>query len=192
MFSFFLLLLLSGLGLVHVGGQQSGSDCPPPVGKFLSLNGWRYESNREIRVKVQRKAGGLVARLRVEDNQFYSSPKCSVLEDASTKLYNNFGIREEYDPQTFTRGKDCVVYLSRADFTEREVFMTILLIAEVTPGLSADCNVLVSSRASFVVEFCAANDRSKACTTNQGGPQGRNVPEVILYILTLRNKREHF
>ena len=176
----------------------------------------RYENNREIRVKVQRKAGGLVARLRVEDNRFfriqkkiqnmptkfihktqivytrykictkykqyknrfYSSPKCSVLEDASTKLYNNFGIREEYDPQTFTRGKDCVVYLSRTDFSEREVFMTILLIAEVTPGLSADCNVLVSSRASFVVEFCAPNDRSEACTTSQGGPQGRNVPEV--------------
>ena len=177
MFSVCLLLLLSGL-FVQVGGQQGGNDCPPPVGKFLSLNGWRYESNREIRVKVQRKAGGLVARLRVEDNRFYSSPKCSVLEDASTKLYNNFGIREEYDPQTFTRGKDCVVYLSRDDFTEREVFMTILLIAEVTPGLSADCNVLVSSRASFVVEFCAANDRSEACTTSQGGPQGRNVPEV--------------
>ena len=177
MFSVCLLSLLSGL-LVQVGGQQGGSDCPPPVGKFLSLNGWRYESNREIRVKVQRKAGGLVARLRVEDNRFYSSPKCSVLEDASTKLYNNFGIREEYDPQTFTRGKDCVVYLSRDDFTEREVFMTILLIAEVTPGLSADCNVLVSSRASFVVEFCSANDRSEACTTSQGGPQGRNVPEV--------------
>ena len=93
-------------------------------------------------------------------------------------LYNNFGIREEYDPQTFTRGKDCVVYLSRTDFSEREVFMTILLIAEVTPGLSADCNVLVSSRASFVVEFCAPNDRSEACTASQGGPQGRNVPEV--------------
>ena len=30
----------------------------------------RYENNREIRVKVQRKAGGLVARLRVEDNRF--------------------------------------------------------------------------------------------------------------------------
>ena len=114
---------------------------------------------------------------KIYKNRFYSSPKCSVLEDASTKLYNNFGIREEYDPQTFTRGKDCVVYLSRTDFSEREVFMTILLIAEVTPGLSADCNVLVSSRASFVVEFCAPNDRSEACTASQG-PQGRNVPEV--------------
>jgi hypothetical protein len=24
---------------------------------------------------------------------------CTVLEDARNKLYNNFGIREEYDPQ---------------------------------------------------------------------------------------------
>ena len=128
--------------------------------------------------KYAHKIQNMYTKYKKYKNRFYSSPKCSVLEDASTKLYNNFGIREEYDPQTFTRGKDCVVYLSRTDFSEREVFMTILLIAEVTPGLSADCNVLVSSRASFVVEFCAPNDRSEACTASQGGPQGRNVPEV--------------
>ena len=33
--------------------------------------------------------------------------------------------------QTFTRGKDCLVYLSSTDFTEREVEMTIILVAEV-------------------------------------------------------------
>ena len=95
----------------------------------------------------------------------------AVLEDARNDLYNNFGIREEYDPQTFTRGKDCVVYLARTDFREMTVDMTILLIAEVTPGLSTDCSVLVSSRAAFTIEFCEDNDRSESCT----GPAGRNV-----------------
>ena len=41
----------------------------------------RYENNREIRVKVQRKAGGLVARLRVEDNRFYK------IQNTQYKIY---------------------------------------------------------------------------------------------------------
>ena len=51
------------------------------------------------------------------------------------------------------------------------VDMTLLLIAEVTPGLANDCNVYVSSKAGFTVEFCASTDRSEACV----GPGGRNV-----------------
>lgn len=145
--------------------------CPPPVGQFLTLNGYPYNSSREITVKAKKTKNALVARLKVEDNQYYNSPKCSVLEDARNDLYNNFGIREEYDPQTFTRGKDCVVYLARTSFPENTVAMTILLIAEVTPGLSTSCSVLVSSRAAFTVEFCEKTDRSEACT----GPAGRNV-----------------
>ena len=46
-----LLWFLAGL-TVHVGGQQQDGDCPPPVGKFLSLNGWRYEDNREIKFQL--------------------------------------------------------------------------------------------------------------------------------------------
>ena len=30
-------------------------------------------------------------------------------------------VREEYDAQTFKRGKDCVIYLSQDTFTEKEV-----------------------------------------------------------------------
>ena len=46
-----LLWILPGL-TVHVVGQQQDGDCPPPVGKFLSLNGWRYENNREIKFHI--------------------------------------------------------------------------------------------------------------------------------------------
>ena len=105
----------------------------------------------------------MVARLGVNDNRFYSSPKCSVLEDARNDLYSNFGVKEEYDPVTFSRSKECIVYLSSTGFTQSRVDMTLLLIAEVTPGLSTDCNVYVSSRASFTVEFCSPQDQSQAC-----------------------------
>ena len=93
------------------------------------------------------------------------------LTNLRNSLYNNFGIREEYDPQTFTRGKDCVVYVAKTNFIETTVAMTILLIAEVTPGLSTSCSVLVSSRAAFTIKFCEETDRSDACT----GPAGRNI-----------------
>ena len=51
--------------------------CPPPVGQFLTLNGSPYKSNREITVKARKFKNALVARLKVEDNQYYNSPKCS-------------------------------------------------------------------------------------------------------------------
>ena len=69
----------------------------------------------------------------MRDNQFYSSPKCSVLEDAGSDLYSNFGVREEYDPVTFSRSKECIVYLSSTAFAQDRVDMTLLLIAEVGP-----------------------------------------------------------
>ena len=77
-------------------------------------------------------------------------------------MYNvekNF-YREEYDPVTFSRSKECIVYLANTGFNQMEVDMTLLLIAEVTPGLSTDCNVYVSSKASFTIEFCSQSDRS--------------------------------
>lgn len=79
--------------------------------------------------------------------------------------------REEYDPVTFSRSKECIVYVASTDFSQMRVDMTLLLIAEVTPGLSNDCNVYVSSKAGFTVEFCSSTDRSEACV----GPGGRNV-----------------
>ena len=48
----------------------------------------------------------LLARLGVKDNQFYSSPKCSVLEDARNDLYSNFGIRFAVSQKSF--GIECI------------------------------------------------------------------------------------
>ena len=105
----------------------------------------------------------MVARLGVNDNQFYSSPKCSVLEDAGNDLYSNFIVKEEYDPNDYPR-KDCLLYLDSTQFTQSQVPMTILLITEVTLGLSSECNQgPVSSKAAFTIQFCEAGDTDPAC-----------------------------
>ena len=155
----------------------SQGSCPPPVGQFITLNGQPYRDRALIKSRKEKQA--LVARLGVKDNQFYSSPKCSVQEDAGNDLYSNFGVREEYDPMTFSRSKECLLYLASTSFTQSLVPMTILLIAEVTPGLSSECNVYVSSRAAFTIQFCEAGDTDPACS----GLGPRNVeftggPEV--------------
>ena len=108
----------------------------------------------------------VVARLGVNDTQFYSSPKCSVLEDAGNDLYSNFVVREEYDPINFPR-KDCLLYLVSTCFTQSLVPMTILLIAEVTPSLSSKCNQgPVSSKAAFTIQFFEAGETDPACPVN--------------------------
>ncbi|XP_023327181.1 uncharacterized protein LOC111700485 isoform X3 [Eurytemora carolleeae] len=144
-------------GLVWLSVEQE--TCPPHVGQFVTLNNRPYQKE-PIVVKVKKKKGETVGRLRVEDNAYYGSPKCSILEDVKTNLYSNFRVREEYDAQTFKRGKDCVIYLSQDKFIENEVDMTILLIADVRPGLPDECQVIVSARASFTVQFCANDDWS--------------------------------
>ena len=156
---------------LFVGVTESQRDCPPPVGQFITLNGQPYRTSATAVIKARKERRAVVARLGVKDNQFYSSPKCSVLEDAGFDLYSNFGIREEYDPATFSRSKECIVYLASTGFRETRVPITLLLIAEVTPGLSTDCAVYVSSKASFTVEFCRTGDTSSQCL----GPGGRNV-----------------
>ena len=142
----------------------SQGSCPPPVGQFITLNGQTYRDRAGALIKARKERQALVARLGVKDNQFYNSPKCSVLEDAGNDLYSNFGIREEYDPVTFSRSKECLLYLASTSFTQSRVPMTILLIAEVTPGLSSECNVYVSSRAAFTIQFCEAGDTDPACS----------------------------
>ena len=157
--------------MICVSECQQLRDCPPPVGQFITLNDSPYRTSSQAVIKARKERRAVVARLGVKDNQFYSSPKCSVLEDAGKDLYSNFGIREEYDPATFSRSKECIVYLASAEFRESRVPITLLLIAEVTPGLSTDCNVYVSSKASFTLEFCSPGDSSAQCQ----GPGGRNV-----------------
>ena len=76
---------------------KSLCQCPPPVGQFITLNGETYRDSGAL-IKARKETRAVVARLGVKPNEFYSSPKCSVLEDARNDLYSNFGVKEEYDP----------------------------------------------------------------------------------------------
>jgi len=120
-----------------------------------------------------------VVRLSLRSNPYYSSPKCSVLETDNSNGYKYFGVREEYDAKTFTRKEECQVYLARTGFGEEEVQLTVLVIAQVIPGLSTECQVQMAARPSFRVKFCAEewscaqqeeddDDEEDADETNEG------------------------
>merc|ERR1712013_53086 len=129
--------------------------CPPPVSKFLKINKKRFKPLRENVVYMNEVVEEEVVRLSLRSNPYYSSPKCSVLETDNSNGYKYFGVREEYDAKTFTRKEECQVYLARTGFGEEEVQLTVLVIAQVIPGLSTECQVQMSARPSFRVKFCA-------------------------------------
>eukprot|EP00092_Neocalanus_flemingeri_P005639 GFUD01006073.1.p1 GENE.GFUD01006073.1~~GFUD01006073.1.p1 ORF type:complete len:455 (-),score=111.17 GFUD01006073.1:68-1432(-) len=129
--------------------------CPPPVSSFLKINSRRYTAMKEKVVYMNEVIEEQVARLSLKKNPYYSSPKCSVLETDNSNGYKYFGVREEYDAKTFTRKEECQVYLARTGFGKESLHLTVLVIAEVIPGMSTECQVQMSTRASFNVKFCA-------------------------------------
>ena len=76
-----------------------------------------------------------------------------MLENEVNDLHQVFGIREEYDLSTLSRGMACDVYLARTDFSQTAVSLSILVVAEVTPGLSAACELIVSERVVLTMRF---------------------------------------
>ena len=87
-----------------------------------------------------------------------------MLEDQTNDLHHNFGIREEYNISTFSRGMACDVYLARTEFNQTFVSLNILVVAEVTPGLSAGCDLAVSARVTVGIWF-GQNNESQANST---------------------------
>jgi hypothetical protein len=88
----------------------------------------------------------------------------AVLEDQTNDLHHNFGIREEYNISTFSRGMACDVYLARTEFNQTFVSLNILVVAEVTPGLSAGCHLAVSDRVRLEIWF-GQDNQSQANST---------------------------
>ena len=76
-----------------------------------------------------------------------------MLDDQGTTLHHVFGVREEYNLTTFSRGMACDVYLATTHFTQDVVPLSILVIAEVTPGLSAGCDLLLSTKIYLDIWF---------------------------------------
>lgn len=129
--------------------------CPPPVEQFLKMNKKSFKATKENVVYMNEVIEEEVVRLSLRKNPYYSSPKCSVLETDNSNGYKYFGVREEYDAKTFTRKEECQVYLARTGFGQESVHLTVLVIAQVIPGLSTECQVKMSARPSFHVKFCA-------------------------------------
>ena len=80
-----------------------------------------------------------------------------MLEESVEKLHHFFGIREEFDLSTFSRGTACDVYLSNGNFHQNIVFLAILVVAEVTPGLSAECELELSQILELEIRFGKTN-----------------------------------
>merc|ERR1712032_1621986 len=89
-----------------------------------------------------------------------SSPQCSVQEDPG-QLYSYFGVREEFNADTFSRGEQCQVYLARPGIPVNMVNLTLLVVAEVTPGLPTTCDVQVSVKVSMRISFCTKGEVCK-------------------------------
>ena len=147
------LLLYLMLYLIIV--QCEETFCPPPVSNFLKINRKNFRSSRESVIYMNKVTEEEIVRLSLRENPYYSSPKCSVLETDNNIGYKYFGVREEYDVKTFARKEECQVYLARTGFGEEKVELTVLVIAQVIPGLSTECQVEMSARPAFHVRFCA-------------------------------------
>ena len=76
-----------------------------------------------------------------------------MLDDEGTALHQVFGVREEYNLTTFSRGMGCDVYLATTHFTQDIVPLSILVIAEVTPGVSAGCDLILSTKIYLDIWF---------------------------------------
>jgi len=130
--------------------QSMALSCPPPVATFLSLDDQPYMNDNEEYVRVARKqVGEVVGTLRLSAaSPYFSSPQCSVQEDPE-QLYSYFGVREEFNADTFSRGEECQVYLARSGLPVSMVNLTLLVVAEVTPGLPITCDVQVMVKVCY-------------------------------------------
>merc|ERR1712012_1357205 len=142
--------------------QSMALSCPPPVATFLSLDDQPYMNDNEEYVGVARKqVGEVVGTLRLSAaSPYFSSPQCSVQEDPE-QLYSYFGVREEFNADTFSRGEECQVYLARSGLPVSMVNLTLLVVAEVTPGLPITCDVQVMVKVPMRIYFCTKGEKEK-------------------------------
>merc|ERR1719270_826853 len=133
-------------------------------------------NDNEEYVRVARKqVGGVVGTLRLSAaSPYFSSPQCSVQEDPE-QLYSYFGVREEFNADTFSRGEECQVHLARSGLPVSMVNLTLLVVAEVTPGLPITCDVQVMVKVSMRIYFCTKGEKEECKVPSSaiaGSPEG--------------------
>ena len=87
--------------------------------------------------------------------------------------FSHFGVREEYDLQSFRSAAECEVYLARPGLGAESVELRVMVITDLVAGLSSECRPQVAVRVALTVNFCAeewsCSNTTTATTTNTEG-----------------------
>ena len=51
--------------------------CPAPIGQYLSVNSQPHTSSTKMIIKTEKVQNMNICKIKVEDNLYYKSPKCS-------------------------------------------------------------------------------------------------------------------
>ena len=84
--------------------------------------------------------------------------------------FSHFGVREEYDLQSFRSAAECEVYLARPGLGAESVELRVMVITDLVAGLSSECRPQVAVRVALTVNFCAeewsCSNTTTTATTN--------------------------
>ena len=69
--------------------------------------------------------------------------------------FSHFGVREEYDIQSFQKTGECQVYLAKSGLETQSVDLSLLVITDLVSGLSSECRPEGSVRLSLTVSLCS-------------------------------------
>ena len=87
-----------------------------------------------------------------QENIYFGKTVCSILEDSSNPVYNNFAIQESYNGELLRRRKECLITITSTNFVEMSLDLTVLLIVQLLPGLPTQCDRgPISSKATVQV-----------------------------------------
>ena len=53
------------------------SPCPPPIGQYIRVNSQPHNRSSEVFISSEKIKTILLCKIKVEENPFYKSPKCS-------------------------------------------------------------------------------------------------------------------
>ena len=98
--------------------------------------------------------------------------------------FSHFGVREEYDLQSFRSAAECEVYLARPGLGAESVELRVLVITDLVAGLSSECRPQVAVRVALTVTFCAeewscSNTTTATTATTEAETEGDYEAEYV-------------
>ena len=99
---------------------QNKPGCPPPVSKFLSY---------PKKVVIPKLSPIKVATLTVQENSYFGSARCSLVQDLENEeIYRNFRLQETQINDKGKRYKECSIYLISDKIKESKIDLEVILI----------------------------------------------------------------